>query len=86
MGGMGDGRNARTNEGGLQHATYGPENKNQLWDDTLMMTVLPLAKIGKLLNRLDYLEEAKHQFLIHIKYLQDKKVVYGITVGLLRKS
>ena len=40
----------RTNEGGLQHATYGPENKNQLWDDTLMMTVLPLAKIGKLLN------------------------------------
>ncbi len=38
-----------------------------------MMTVLPLAKIGKLLNRLDYLEEAKHQFLIHIKYLQDKK-------------
>lgn len=63
----------RTNEGGLQHATYGPENKNQLWDDTLMMTVLPLAKIGKLLNRLDYLEEAKHQFLIHIKYLQDKK-------------
>ena len=42
-------------------------------DDTLMMTVLPLAKIGKLLNRLDYLEEAKHQFLIHIKYLQDKK-------------
>lgn len=39
----------RTNEDGLQHATYGPENKNQLWDDTLMMTVLPLAKIGKLL-------------------------------------
>ena len=32
-----------------------------------------MAKIGKLLNRLDYLEEAKHQFLIHIKYLQDKK-------------
>ena len=41
----------RTKENGLQHATYGPENKNQLWDDTLMMTVLPLAKIGKLFNR-----------------------------------
>lgn len=63
----------RTNETGLQHATYGPENKNQLWDDTLMMTVLPLAKIGMLFNRQDYIEEAKHQFLIHIKYLQDKK-------------
>ncbi|WP_462410594.1 beta-galactosidase BglB [Neobacillus sp. Marseille-QA0830] len=63
----------RTNENGLQHMTYGPENKNQLWDDTLMMTVLPLAKIGKLLNRKEYIEEAKRQFLIHIKYLADRK-------------
>ncbi|WP_141694934.1 beta-galactosidase BglB [Paenibacillus kribbensis] len=63
----------RTKEDGLQHMTYGPENKNQLWDDTLMMTVLPLAKIGKLLNKPEYLEEAKKQFLIHIKYLTDKK-------------
>ncbi len=63
----------RTNENGLQHATYGPENKNQLWDDTLMMTVLPLAKIGVLLNKPEYIEEAKHQFLIHVKYLADKK-------------
>ncbi|THE16228.1 glycoside hydrolase family 105 protein [Enterococcus hirae] len=63
----------RTKENGLQHATYGPENKNQLWDDTLMMTVLPLAKIGKLLNRLEYLEEARYQFMIHIKYLMDKR-------------
>ncbi len=63
----------RTNERGLQHATYGPPNTNQLWDDTLMMTVLPLAKIGMLFNNQEYIEEAKHQFLIHIKYLQDKK-------------
>ncbi|MDQ0970370.1 unsaturated rhamnogalacturonyl hydrolase [Neobacillus niacini] len=63
----------RTCEDGLQHMTYGPENKNQLWDDTLMMTVLPLAKIGKLLNKPEYLEEAKKQFLIHIKYLTDRK-------------
>ena len=34
----------RTNEGAC-NMTYGPENKNQLWDDTLMMTVLPLAKL-----------------------------------------
>ncbi|MFV0557185.1 MAG: glycoside hydrolase family 105 protein [Enterococcus sp.] len=63
----------RTDENGLQHATYGPANTNQLWDDTLMMTVLPLAKIGKLLNRSEYLEEARYQFMIHIKYLMDKK-------------
>lgn len=63
----------RTDEGGMQHETYGPSNTNQLWDDTLMMTALPLAKIGKLLNRQDYVEEAKRQFLIHIKYLTDKK-------------
>src|SRR5699024_7957844 len=63
----------RTNENGLQHETYGPSNTNQLWDDTLMMTVLPLAKIGKLLNRPEYIEEAKYQFMIHIKYLMDKK-------------
>jgi unsaturated rhamnogalacturonyl hydrolase len=63
----------RTKEDGLQHMTYGPENKNQLWDDTLMMTVLPLAKIGVLLNKPEYIEEAKKQFLIHIKYLSDRK-------------
>ncbi|WP_462405405.1 beta-galactosidase BglB [Gracilibacillus sp. Marseille-QA3620] len=62
----------RTQEDGLQHMTYGPENKEQLWDDTLMMTVLPLAKIGKTLNRQEYIEEAKKQFLIHIKYLADR--------------
>lgn len=63
----------RTKENGLQHATYGPENKDQLWDDTLMMTVLPLAKIGRLLDRPEYLEEARYQFLLHIEYLKDKK-------------
>ncbi|GAF63269.1 putative glycosyl hydrolase [Bacillus sp. TS-2] len=63
----------RTKEDGLQHMTYGPENKNQLWDDTLMMTVLPLAKIGMLFDRQDYIEEAKKQFMIHIKYLSDRK-------------
>lgn len=52
---------------------YLTPNTQQLWDDTLMMTVLPLAKIGKVLNRPHYIEEAKRQFLIHIKYLFDTK-------------
>ncbi|KAI0667467.1 glycoside hydrolase family 105 protein [Trametes maxima] len=63
----------RTEEGGLQHITYLVENYQQLWDDTLMMSVLPLAKIGLVLGRPEYVEEAKRQFLLHIKYLADVK-------------
>lgn len=63
----------RTEEGGLQHIVFNSENPQQLWDDTLMMSVLPLAKIGKLLGRPQYIAEAKRQFLIHIKYLYDRK-------------
>ena len=63
----------KTEEGGFQHITYELENKGQLWDDTLMMTVLPLAKIGKVLGVERYVEEAKYQFLLHIKYLYDAK-------------
>ncbi|KAJ2984768.1 hypothetical protein NUW58_g5887 [Xylaria curta] len=37
----------RTKYGGMQHITYLEENDQQLWDDTLMMTVMPLAKIGE---------------------------------------
>lgn len=61
----------RTEYGGFQHITYSDENHNQLWDDTLMMTVMPLAKIGLLLNRSHYIDECKRQFLLHIKYLFD---------------
>jgi unsaturated rhamnogalacturonyl hydrolase len=64
---------ARTNDGGIQHVVFGSENYQQLWDDTLMMSVLPLTKIGLLLNKPEYIEEAKKQFLVHIKYLFDKK-------------
>lgn len=61
----------RTEEGGFQHIVYNSVNHQQLWDDTLMMSVMPLAKIGKVLNRPHYVEEAKRQFLVHTKYLSD---------------
>jgi unsaturated rhamnogalacturonyl hydrolase len=61
----------RTKYGGFQHMTYLEINENELWDDTLMMTVMPLAKIGKLLGRPHYIEEAKRQMLLHIQYLFD---------------
>ncbi len=32
-----------------------------------------LAKIGKVLGKESYVEEAKYQFLLHIKYLYDAK-------------
>lgn len=62
----------RTEYGGLQHMTVLNHHHQQLWDDTLFMAVLFLARAGKLLDRKDWVEEAKYQFLIHIKYLQDK--------------
>ncbi|KAJ5585974.1 hypothetical protein N7450_005761 [Penicillium hetheringtonii] len=36
----------RTEEGGIQHITFRQVNEGQLWDDTLMMSVLPLPKSG----------------------------------------
>ena len=63
----------RTDEGGLQHIVFNSENPQQLWDDTLMMCVLPLAKIGLLLGRPAYLQEARRQFLLHTKYLADRQ-------------
>ena len=63
----------KTEEGGFQHIVFNDENPGELWDDTLMMSVLPLAKIGLLLDRPHYIEEAKRQFLVHIKYLTDRQ-------------
>lgn len=61
----------RTKYGGFQHETYNMFNKDELWDDTLMMSALPLAKIGITLNRPEYVEEAKRQFILHCQYLCD---------------
>ncbi|MBW3091992.1 glycoside hydrolase family 88 protein [Bifidobacterium sp. 82T10] len=61
----------RTEGQGLQHVTFGEPHHNQLWADTLVMSVLPLAKIGMLLGNRAYVEEAKYQFEIHAKYLMD---------------
>ncbi len=61
----------RTREDGLQHIVYNSVNDQQMWDDTLMMSVMPLAKIGLVLNRPEFVEEAKYQFLVHAQYLSD---------------
>jgi unsaturated rhamnogalacturonyl hydrolase len=62
----------RTEEQGLQHVVSGALNEQQLWADTLFMTVLFLAKMGRLANRQDYIDESIRQFLLHIKLLTDR--------------
>ncbi len=63
----------RTKGGGFQHMTSDTVNDQELWDDTLFMAVLFLANMGRILKSQDYIEEAKYQFLIHIKYLADNQ-------------
>jgi len=63
----------RTEESGFQHIVFNSVNEQQMWDDTLMMSVMPLAKAGKLLGRPAYVEEARRQFMLHVKYLVDRK-------------
>lgn len=63
----------RTKEGGFQHMTSDAVNDQELWDDTLFMTVLFLANMGRIEGRPEYVREAEHQFLLHGKYLADKE-------------
>ena len=62
----------RTEEGGFQHRTSDSVNEQELWDDTLYMTVLFLANMGRILDDGRMKEEAEYQFLLHDKYLCDK--------------
>lgn len=63
----------RTEFGGFQHVVSDGKNHMQLWDDTLFMTVLFLAKMGVMEQNEAYLKECEHQFLLHAQYLADRK-------------
>ena len=63
----------RTQEGGFQHMTSDTLNDQELWDDTLFMTVLFLANMGRIEGKREYIEEAQYQFLLHAKYLADRE-------------
>lgn len=63
----------KTEEGGFQHVTAEGLNTGQIWDDTLFVAVLFLAKAGRLLRREEYKEAAIYQFLLHEHYLADQK-------------
>lgn len=62
----------RTEYDGLQHCTVWNKHYQQLWCDTLFMVCLFLAKAGVVLKRPEWIDEAEYQFLLHIRYLQDK--------------
>lgn len=63
----------RTTEGGLQHDGTKCINVEELWDDTMYMTVMFMAKYGKVFQKAEYVEESEYQYLLHIKYLVDRK-------------
>ena len=63
----------RTKEGGFQHLTSDTLNEQELWDDTLFMTILFIARMGKLMNDRACIEEAQYQFELHKKYLEERK-------------
>ena len=63
----------RTVEGGMQHLTTHTINNDQIWADTLFMTILFLARAGKLLNSKEMQDEAVYQAILHVKYLTDTK-------------
>lgn len=70
----------KTKEGGFQHVTTAIGDRNgvllndgEMWIDTLFMAVLFLNQMGHLYDRPEWRSEAARQFLIHIKYLYEKK-------------
>lgn len=62
---------ARTEEGGFQHVVKERPNTGELWDDTLFMTCLFLARAGRHFGRQDWIDEASYQFLLHARFLAD---------------
>ena len=70
----------RTREGGFQHVTSANGdrqgvrlNENEMWIDTIFMTVLFLNRMGQKYQNQAWLDESVHQVLMHIKYLCDKE-------------
>lgn len=63
----------RTEEGAFQHTVRNGRNDNQIWDDTLFMAVLFIARMGVLKKEQSYIDESVYQFLVHLKYLTDTK-------------
>jgi unsaturated rhamnogalacturonyl hydrolase len=63
----------RTEEGGFAHHVSDKVNEGELWDDTLYMVALFLASYGQASGRRELVDEAARQFLVHARYLADRR-------------
>jgi unsaturated rhamnogalacturonyl hydrolase len=61
----------KTEDGGFQHVVKERLNDGELWDDTLFMACLFLARAGVVMGRPDWVDEAVYQFMVHARYLSD---------------
>ncbi|WP_104841058.1 glycoside hydrolase family 88 protein [Sinorhizobium fredii] len=61
----------KTEDGGFQHVVKERLNDGELWDDTLFMACLFLARAGVICDRRDWIDEAVYQFMVHTRYLSD---------------
>lgn len=61
----------KTEDGGFQHVVKERLNEGELWDDTLFMACLFLARAGVVCKRQDWIDEAVYQFMVHTRYLSD---------------
>ncbi|NTJ44463.1 glycoside hydrolase family 105 protein [Agrobacterium larrymoorei] len=61
----------KTEDGGFQHVVKERLNDGELWDDTLFMACLFLARAGVVCDRKDWIDEAVYQFMVHARYLSD---------------
>lgn len=62
----------RTEESGYQHVVKEQANDGQLWDDTLFMAALFMARAGRLLSHPEWTADAHYQFLVHARFLADR--------------
>lgn len=63
----------RTEEGAFEHHVSDKINEDELWDDTLYMVGLFLAAYGQASGRRELVDEAARQFLVHTRFLADKR-------------
>ena len=63
----------RAGRGRLQHVTSDRVNDGELWDDTLFMLCCRWPISAASWAAEDYIDEAVYQYLVHTKYLADKK-------------
>lgn len=68
----------KTKQGCFQHVTSDVSgdgwilNEDQIWIDTIFMSVLFLNKVGNKIGEQKFIDEGKYQVLQHIKYLVEK--------------